>query len=319
MELPRRIFNELEDITSVLESLSGEGVHSLGSSDSLDDVREAHMERYMIGLESFGKEVWRILERLQKTRELCDTDVSGMLERLENIPHAKDEVKRMGREAEFGRQYLKMRHVHRGIKSFSVSLRQNRPPHRLIESSRGFVENSPSTLMGAIQTEVDEHLLNRMPVEAHCVMQALKEYTQKLVCIDRAQADISNVRYALGVSVSDLTSCSAKVAQQWRSAVHTRRICDQLEGEMESFQQCSSFSQSDSIVAADVSCVLQTTRQRCLLMERVLAKLQQTRARLTRIIADHNVRIATQMKLEASLIAEGTQALARCHALQCFV
>lgn len=308
MELPRCIFNELKDITRELETLS----ENQTTVDSLHAVRDAYTERYMIGLESFGAELWRILRQLEKTNDLRDTDVSGMLERLEGVPQAEAEVKRMGREAEFGRQFLKMKNVCGHIKSFRVLFDKNRSLRVPIQSTREATDDLPRTLLGAVWSEVVDHRVDALGDEVHLVMRALVKYTEKLVSIDRTQADISNTRYDLCMRVGDLAVCAETVAQQQRVTTHARHVCTQLEDEMVSHQQCSPLSQSDRLVTCDVSGVLRATRQRCRTMEHLLAALQQNKDNLARVVGEHSARIASNLEREAVLMAEESHALAQC-------
>lgn len=162
LRLPRRIYNELQRITKDLDTFTTQP----GTVGPLAALRNAYTERYMIGLESFGAELWMILERLGKTKGLVDTDVCGMLNRLEQTPGAVNEVQNLGREDEFARQFLKMRQVHGKVDRLKngVNFNKYEQVHRTPRTSRSECRGGLQ-LSSAIEVDITE--LRSLHVQKH--------------------------------------------------------------------------------------------------------------------------------------------------------
>jgi len=253
----------------------------------------------MIGLESFGAELWRLLEQLGKTANLRDTDVSGMLERLENTPETAEQVKKIGRQDEFSRQFLKMKDVHSEVNQFRISCNDIRVPHKLNEEQETLGTRRASSLQGDGDGLVVTHEISTKELAS------LKKYLQKIVFIDRNQADISSMKFTRGVNIRQLTECSEMLLDEKRRAGHFGRLHRNLHCEMKSFSLCSLLHESEQLVANDVSDLLKSTIKHRKDARRRITELRTNTDGLKETIALLNTQIDEHLKLQRKLTIEG--------------
>lgn len=227
-KLPRQIYNELQQMTDELTEFA----HNVDAQQLFSILIEGCMERYIVCLERFTAELWMLLIRLNKTHGLIDTDVSGMLCRLESTPTANTEIQRLEREDEFSMQFVKVQEIHLNIQRLKTHLQVNDQRSNI---TLWMKSNGESIIIA--------------PCGDHRVANL---WFRNIVLVDGVERALAACVFRLMVDAHDLLTSSRNVVKQQRRTTHTHRLYENIKDEWCTIQTSSRLRCNDKHIENDI-------------------------------------------------------------------